>query len=114
MHARDKLGALRELALAERQVKAAILLQGDVEPGLIFQFGGEPAPGFGRPHCPAGVGRHAEALALHPDQREVCPRGALGDVALVEDDNRLAEPAKPPGDSGAEQAAAHDSDVIIL
>ena len=59
VHARDKLRALRKLVLAEGQVETAILLQGDVEPGLIFQFGGEPAPGFGRPHCPAGVGRHA-------------------------------------------------------
>jgi hypothetical protein len=114
VHARDKLRALSELVLAEGQVKAAILLQGDVEPGLIFQFGGEPAPGFGRPHGPAGVGRHAEPLALHPDEREVCPRGALGDIALVENDDLLSEPAKAPGDSGAEQAAAHDGDVIFI
>ncbi len=40
VHACHKLSALRELVLAQRQVKAAILLQGDVEPGLIFQFGG--------------------------------------------------------------------------
>ena len=114
VHARDQLGALRELVLAEREVKAAILLQGDVEPGLIVQFGGELGPAFGRPHGPAGVGRHAEALALHPDQREVCPRGALGDVALVEDDDASGRAGQAPGDGGAEQAAADDSDVVIL
>ena len=108
-----EIGALPELVLAERQVKAAVLLQANVEAGLLPQLRGEPAPRLRRPNRPDRIGRHAQALALHPDQREVGARCAFGNIALVEHRDRLAEPAQSPGDGGAEQSAADDGDVII-
>jgi hypothetical protein len=44
VHALDQLGALAEFVLAEREMKAAILLKRDIEAGLLLQLGREPAP----------------------------------------------------------------------
>ncbi|MFK4518992.1 hypothetical protein ABIF20_006357 [Bradyrhizobium japonicum] len=113
VHALDQLGALAELAVAEREMKAAILLKRDVQPGLLLQLRGEPAPGFRRPHGPDGIGGHAQTFALNPDQRKIRTRGALGEVAFVEHGHALAEPAEAPGNRGAEQSAADNGDVIL-
>ncbi|MEY9179525.1 hypothetical protein ABIA41_000960 [Bradyrhizobium sp. USDA 313] len=113
MHAFDEVGALAEFVLAKREMKAAVLLEADIEAGLLLQFGREPAPRLRRAHRPDRIGRHAEPLALDPDQRKVRARGALRDIALVEHGNLLADAAEAPGNGGAEQSAADDGDVVF-
>ena len=85
-------------------MKAAGPLEGDVDAGLLLQRGRKPAQALDDRSVQAGIGRHAESLALHPDQREVAARGAEGAVALVEHGHALpaaqpqaiAAPTRPP------------------
>jgi hypothetical protein len=64
------------------------------------------------------LGRQKPVVVEHARHREAgvdLPRGAepAQRRAPLEDDDLLAEPPKTPGNSGAEQPAAHDSDVIF-
>ncbi len=75
------------------------------------QFGREFRPFGGRGAGPALVPRCPEPLRLHPDQPEIAPAGAEGDIALVEQHRPQPLADQPPGDGGAHQPAAHHDRV---
>jgi hypothetical protein len=102
------------LVVGEREHQPARPLMRDVDAGLVLERRCEGGPGVGRPHRPGRVGRHAEALRLHPDQREIPARGAIGIVAFVQDRHALAEPREAPGNRGADQPAADNGDFRLL
>ncbi len=99
---RHPFGAPVEFARRQAHVQAARLPQRDVDAGFLAQQRGQPRP-FARGRLrPSAVGRHAEALALHPDEAEVAARGAMRDVAFVEQRETRAQRAHAEGDRGAD------------
>ena len=100
---------LRDLLLAEAELQPAILLETDRDPGALLQCGRQRRPFRGGGAGPPLVMRRTEPLALHPDEPEIAARGAIGDIALV--DQRDLEPVapEPVGDRRTDQPAAdHD------
>ncbi len=58
-----------------------------VNAGGLAEFISEGRPGVRRASGQGGVGGHVGALALDPDQTEVAPGSAEGDIAFVEHDH---------------------------
>ena len=52
------------------------------------------------------------ALALHPHESEISPRGAKSDIALVQHEGRQAATLQAIGKGGAYQAAADNNGVM--
>ncbi len=96
----------------QAQIEAARTLVAHVDAGFVGQRGGEVGPDLGRALRPVGIGRHAEALALQPHQREIAARRPMRDVALVEHRDARADAAQPPGDRRADQPAADHGYVV--
>ena len=85
--------ALREFGLSEAELQSAVLFEPDRDPGALLQCGGQRRPFRGGGAGPALVMRRSQPLALHPDEPEIAARGAIGDIALV--DQRDLEPVRP-------------------
>ena len=85
-HCRPRL----HFPFGQAEVQPARALETNIEPGPFFKFGLQLRPSVRGTDRPVGVGRHAEALALHPDEREVAARSPLGNIALVENDDALS------------------------
>ena len=102
---------LRQLFRGEAHVDAAGLRQCDVDPGLAQELRGEPRPLARRALRPRSVGCKAHALPLHPNQAEIAARGAMRDVAFVEQRELRPQRAQPERDRGTDQAAADHRDL---
>ena len=100
--------AALELVLGEARVEAARALEGDIDAGLLAQLAAKAVQASAERCVQVAYCGHADALALHPDQREIAARGAKGDVALVEQRDALAAAGETPGDRRADQPAADD------
>jgi hypothetical protein len=111
VHAGHQCRAVSELRLAEAKNQAARLVQRNVRSGGLLQRAGEARPKVGGAAGPVSIGRHAGALALHPDQAEIAARGAKRNVSLVDQRGAGAGARGAPGDSSADQAAADYDDV---
>ena len=94
-HALHPCPALLELGFAEAEMDAARPLVPDRDPGARQQLGGERRPLIGRAPGPALVMRGAVALALYPDQPEIAARGAVRDIAFVDERDPSPSRARP-------------------
>jgi hypothetical protein len=83
------------------------ILAGDF-PHLCIQIG----PGLRRCPGPLCVGWEIRALALHPDEAEITPRGAKSDIPLVQHEGRQAASLQTVGEGGAYQAATDHYGVM--
>src|SRR5260370_20698107 len=81
----------------------------DMYAGVLAELGGKTRPFLGGQPRPALVMRRAEALALHPDEAEIAARGAVGDIALVDQGAVETGTDETIGDGRADQPATdHD------
>jgi hypothetical protein len=103
-----------EFALREAGMDAARLGERDVDAGFLGEPRRKLRPASCRQLRPASVRSKAGALALDPDQPEIAARGAMRDVAFVEDDQARTEVAQTPGDRRAGQPAADHRDVELV
>jgi hypothetical protein len=71
MEAFERIGAIFHLLLGEQEVKAAGLVQANVETSLDSQRFGELGPSIRRLPRPKRVSGHAATLTLHPDQGKI-------------------------------------------
>src|SRR5947209_1323320 len=71
MQAFERIGAIFHLPLREKQVKAAGLMQANVEASLDSQRFGELGPSIRRLPRPNRISGHAATLTLHPDQGKI-------------------------------------------
>src|ERR1700687_4475937 len=83
-HLFHRCAPLRQLLFAETELQPAVALMPDGDAGALAELGSKAGPLVGRQAGPALVMRRTEALGLHPDQAEIAARGAVGDVALVD------------------------------
>ena len=109
MPTRSPCCARSEFGFAEAEVDAARPLVPDRDPGARVQLARQTRPVLGREPRPALVVRRAQTLALHPDQPEIAARGAIGDIALIEERHLQPGPDETISDRRADQPAAdHD------
>jgi hypothetical protein len=109
----DGRGPHLQFTVRQTQAQSATALKADVETRLLPQFGLKLRPIVRRAYCPAGVGRHPQAFALYPNQREIAARCPLRNVALVEHHDAIAVARKPECVGQSHQAAAHHCDVML-
>ena len=107
------VGAGLQILFRQHRHEAAGPPEGDVDAGLLAQQVGEAAPQVGGLLGPAGIFRHPQPLALHPDQGEVAARRPHGDIALVQHRDLPARPGETPGQRRPDQPAADHGDVIL-
>jgi hypothetical protein len=100
-----------EFVLAEAKLQPAVLLEPDGDPGALLKFGREARPRHRRCPRPALIMRRTQALALHPDQPEIAARGAVGNIAFVEEGNAQPGIDEAIANRRADQPAA-DHDCI--
>src|SRR5262249_48060986 len=114
MQAFERIGAIFDLSLREQEVKAARLLQANVEAGFDSQCFGELGPSIRRLTRPKRVSGHTATLTLHPDQGKIPARGPKGDIALIKHRHAAAAPCQSPGDRRAHQTAADDGEIAFI
>jgi hypothetical protein len=86
---------------------------GHVDSRLHEEHVGECGPIAGGTLRPRAVLRHAQAVALHPHEREVAARGAIRDVAFVEHGDLLPRTDQAPCDRRPDYPAADHGDVVL-
>src|SRR6202521_6102904 len=101
--------AFGQLRLAEAELDPTLLLEPDIEPGALAEFGSKERPFLGRTPRPALIMRRAKTLCLHPDEPEIAARGAIGNIAFVDEDHPESGAGEAIADRRADQPAAdHD------
>src|SRR6056297_710065 len=98
--------------LGEMEIVAAVLLQPEVLPCGVAQFGGEIAPERGGGLRPARIAGLFHALGLHPYQPEIAPAGAERAVVAIQNGHPQPALEKAPSGREADDPAA-DDDIIV-
>jgi hypothetical protein len=105
--------ALLERGVTEAESETAVLLVADIDPDLGHELVGKIPPAGDAATGQGLIGRHAEALALQPDQPEIRARGAEIAVVAIKQQHLLTPLRETVGNRGPDGPSSDDDDIRL-